>query len=138
MPYASAQDMITAFGQAEMRDLTDVGPQRLDDVDMTVLNAKLQEASALIDGYLVGRYPLPLAEPPQALRVHCQGLARYLLMTNAPDERAKADMASAYSYLKLVSSGMIALLPPAQAPVPTGMGPVVFNAGAKVFGRGDD
>lgn len=138
MTYATAQDMVTAFGQAEMRDLTDLGNPRLDDVDSTMLNAKLVEATALIDGYLVGRYELPLATPPAALRVHCQGMARYLLMTNAPDERAKADMASAYSYLKQVSNGMIALLPPAQAPVPTGMGPVVFNTGAKVFGRSDD
>lgn len=139
MPYATALDMVDAFGWSEMRDLTDTGEPRLDDVNQVVLGKALQDASDMIDGYLVGRYALPFANAPQVLRVHCRGLARYLLMTHTPDERAKGDFAAAMQYLQRVAAGSIALLPPSAAgQVPSGMGPVVFHTGEKVFARGAD
>lgn len=137
MPYANPSDMVTAFGQAEMVQLTDTGEPRLDDVNLAVLGKALADASALIDGYLVGRYPLPLADVPEVLRVHCRGLARYLLMTNTPDERAKLDFKAATDFLGRVAAGTISLVPPAQAQVPSGMGPVAFVTGQKVFARED-
>ncbi len=137
MPYATAQQMVDTFGAAEMRDLSDIGSPRLGEPDTVVLDKALADASTLIDGYLVGRYPLPLAEPtPAVLNLHCRQLARYSLMRSAPDERAKADFAAALSYLKQVAQGQVALLPPSQATVPVGMGPVIFNTGEKVFARG--
>lgn len=136
MPYATPADMVASFGNAEMTALSDIGEPRLDAVDVDVLQRVLSDASALIDGYLAGRYRLPLHPVPAALRVHCSGVARYLLMTNAPDERAKADFKAAVSFLERVASGAIALLPPAETgQVAEGMGPVVFNTGSKVFGR---
>jgi phage gp36-like protein len=138
VPYATALDMVTAFGHADMRDLSDIGEPRIDDVNQVVLGRALADASAMIDGYLVGRYQLPLSPVPEVLRVHCRGLARYLLMTNMPDERAKTDFKAAIDYLKLIASGTVNLQPPA-APgqVPAGMGPVVFEPGQKVFARED-
>ena len=138
MPYATAQDMVAAFGHAEIRDLTDNGEPRLNDINQAVLAKALADASGMIDGYLVGRYKLPMATPPQVLGLHCRGIARYLLMTNQPDERAKSDFAAAMQYLQRVASGAIGLLPPADAgQVPAGIGPVVFETGQKVFARED-
>lgn len=137
MPYATGIDMVNAFSWAEMRDLTDTGEPRLDDVNQAVLSKALADASAMIDGYLVGRYSLPLTPAPDVLRVHCCGVARYLLMTNAPDERAKLDFQGALSFLQRVATGAISLVAPA-APgqVPAGMGPITFVTGEKVFARG--
>lgn len=137
MSYAIATDMLESFGSAEMRQLTDIEQPRLNAVNPVVMERALRNASDLIDGYLVGRYAVPLANPPAALRVHCCGVARYLLMANAADDRAKADFTAAVSYLKGVATGAVALLPPAQAEVPEGLGPVLFSTGSKVFGRGD-
>ena len=122
-----------------MRDLSDTGETRTGDVVTAVLDKAIADAGAMIDGYLMGRYQLPLNPQPAALSVHCRGMARYLLMTTAPDERAKADFAGALKYLQLVASGSISLLPPASAgQVPAGLGPVVFDTGSKVFARGND
>lgn len=139
MSYASSIDMVGAFGWNEMRDLTDIGEPRLEDVNPAVMARALKDAAAMIDGYLVGRYSLPLSPVPDVLRVHCCGIARYLLMTNAPDERAKLDFQGAMSFLQRVAAGTISLLPPAvSGQVPAGLGPVVFNTGEKVFARGAD
>lgn len=127
--------MIAAFGEREMIQLSDVGITRLDAVDEPVLETAISNAGKLIDGYLVGRYALPLATPVPALQMHCCGLARYLLMSNTPDERAKNDYSAAMKYLSGVASGTFALLPPSQAPSPAGLGPVSFNTGQKVFAR---
>lgn len=138
MPYATSQDMVESFGSAEMRHLTDVELPRLGGINPVVMARALVNASDLIDGYLVGRYAIPVATPPAALRVHCCGMARYLLMTVSQDDRAKMDYANANAYLKSVAAGTVALLPPAQAEVPAGLGPVMFVTGQKVFARGDD
>jgi phage gp36-like protein len=139
MAYSTAQDMIDAFGHAEMRDLSDTGETRTGDVVTAVLNKAIADAGAMIDGYLLGRYQLPLDPAPGALSVHCRGMARYFLMTNSPDDRAKADFAGALKYLQAVASGSISLLPPSSAgQVAAGMGPVVFDTGSKVFGRESD
>lgn len=135
MPYATQQDMLERFGADELRQLTDINEPRLDGVDAAVLGKALADAAALIDGYLVGRYPLPLQEPPAVLTVHCAGVARYLLMRYTPDERAKADFEAAMTYLNAVATGKIGLLPPASAPALEGIGTVVFNAGQKTFAR---
>lgn len=135
MPYATSTDMVESFGSAEMRQLTDIELPRQNAVNATVMARALGNASDLIDGYLVGRYAVPVATPPSALRVHCCGMARYLLMTSMPDERAKTDFANALSYLKSVAAGTVALLPPAQAEVPAGVGPLMFSAGQKIFAR---
>ncbi len=135
MPYATAQDLIDRFGVAELTQLTDIGEPRLKAVDSVVLATALVDASAMIDGYLVGRYALPLATPPETLRVHCAGIARYQLMRRSPDDRAKADFEAAFAFLGKVAEGKILLMAPDAAPAAPGIGLVSFNQGAKVFGR---
>lgn len=127
--------MLAAFGEPAMRQLSDTGAVSLGAVDTQVLEAAIDNAGKLIDGYLVGRYSLPLATPVPALQMHCCGLARYLLMQSAPDERAKNDYAAAMKFLAGIASGAFALLAPSQAQAPAGLGPVAFNTGQKVFGR---
>jgi phage gp36-like protein len=40
------------------------------------------------------------------------------------------------AYLAKVAKGDISLMPPSTAPALSGAGPVLFDAGSKVFGRG--
>lgn len=138
MPYATTQDLLESFGSAEMQQLSDIEHPALESINQVVTERALTNASDLMDAYLMGRYALPLANPPAALRVHCCGVARYLLMTNNPDERAKSDYAGAMAFLKSVAAGTVALMPPAEAQVPQGIGPVMFSTGSKVFGRSPD
>lgn len=135
MPYATAQDMLDRCGRYELTQLTDLAEPRLGDVNLTVLGRALDDASAEIDGYLIGRLALPLAAPPALLKVFCCDIARYRLMTATPDERAADAYKAAIVYLTKVAAGTVQLVPPADIPAPVGVGEVAFDGGSKVFGR---
>ena len=64
--YATRQDMISRFGEEEIRLLTDRDGSAGAIVD-AVLDQVLADASAEIDGYIGGRYRLPLVTVPQIL-----------------------------------------------------------------------
>ena len=65
MRYAETSDLILRYGEPELSILTDLTGAGVVDTDKC--NVVLDDASALIDGYLAGRYPLPLAHVPTAL-----------------------------------------------------------------------
>lgn len=137
MAYATQQDMLDRFGPFELVQLTDIGQPRLGALNATVLERALGDASAEIDGYLVGRLALPLVTPPALLRVFCCDMTRYRLMSTTADERAAEAYKAAIAYLVRVASGAISLQAPADVPAPAGVGDVAFSAGSKVFGRED-
>lgn len=135
MAYATQQDMIDRFGEPRLVQLTDVGEPQTGAVVASVLQAALDDASAEIDGYLAGRYPVPMASPPAALKGYCCTLAHYRLMGAAADENTRFDVRAVRSYLEAVAKGTITLTPPDAAPAVAGVGPVLFDAGSKVMGR---
>ena len=77
MSYAIQQDMIERFGEREVRILTDRDNQGL--IDATVLAYALTQADAEVDGYLQGRFALPLATVPVLLVGIACDVARYRL-----------------------------------------------------------
>jgi phage gp36-like protein len=77
MPYASQSDMVARFGEREVRILTDRDNQGL--IDPAVLDYALAQADAEIDGYLQGRFALPLASVPVLLVGIACDVARYRL-----------------------------------------------------------
>jgi phage gp36-like protein len=139
MPYADKQDMLLRFGETEVRQLTDLAVPSLGATDDAVLTKALGDASAWIDGYLVGRYSLPITNPTAlaTLNVHCCNVARFQLMSTRADEQATAMYKSAEAFLTRVATGTITLIPPAEAPAAAGMGDVEVFAGTKHFGRDD-
>lgn len=137
MAYATQQDMTDRYGALALQRLTDRATPPAGAVDAVLLGARLDDASALIDGYLAGRYALPMPVVPAILKVHCCALAMYLLLGEAADKdsAAAADNRAAISYLTKVAEGSILLLPPNVATPPAGEGSVVFSPGAKDFAR---
>lgn len=77
MSYASQNDMIERFGEREVRILTDRENMGL--IDAAVLAYALTQADAEIDGYLQGRFALPLASVPVLLVGIACDVARYRL-----------------------------------------------------------
>lgn len=104
MTYASQQNLIDRFGEDELIQLTD--RQSLGVIDATVINRALADADALINGYLVGRYTLPLATPvPNVLERLACDIARYSLYEFKPTETVEIRYRDALELLRDVSKG---------------------------------
>ena len=149
MPYATRSDMQQRYGDAELQQLSDIVKPRTGDIVDSVLDRALQDASAWIDSYLVGRYPLPIADAAAlvGLKLHCVAEARFLLMTAHPDDSAIKAHEERERFFSRVAKGEISLIAPTDVPAAAGAGSVVFLPGGKVFahdetagdsfGRGD-
>ena len=73
------------------------------------VNMAIQAASEIIDGYLHGRYELPLQSTPGTIHDICKGIARYKLYQRRPEaELPKAVVATyedAIKKLKEIQNG---------------------------------
>lgn len=137
MSYATRSDMELRFGAQEIQQLSDLAVPRLGATNDAVLTRALDDASAFIDGYLIGRYATPItdARALPLLRMHCCNVARFILMTTNADDAATKAYEAAVSYFKDVGRGNVNLLPPDAAAEPQGAGTVEFDMGSKVMGR---
>lgn len=135
MPYATIADLQDRLGEPRLVQLTDRGDPPLGLIDEGVAQKALDDADAEIDGYLAGRYTLPLLPAPPVLRVHALTIAHYRLLGAAVDEAMREDYKTVRQYLERVADGRVALLPPAAVPPVVGAGSVMFAPGSKVMGR---
>lgn len=102
MTYAVRADLTQRYGADEIA-------QREAMLDPGALNVILADANAMIDGYLVGGYTLPLNPvPPKLTQVAC-AIARYYLLGDAVTERARNDFTDAVAWLKDVQDGVVVL-----------------------------
>ena len=109
MGYATRQNMIDRFGEEELVQLTDRKDPPARVIDDGVLTKALEDASAFIDGYLQGRYTLPLTNVPTTLeRIACD-IARYYLYEDAVTDAVKQRYQDATRFLADVSAGRIDL-----------------------------
>lgn len=107
MAYATAQDLIDRYGEDELVHITDrLGSGQ---IDAAAVSGALADAEAIIDGYLAGRYPLPLASVPSNMVLLACTLARYQLWANRASEEIRKRYEDAIRYLERVASGSILL-----------------------------
>jgi phage gp36-like protein len=137
MTYATRADMVSRFGEDEVRLMTDIAPIRADAIVDSVLDQALADASAEIDGYLAGRYTLPLTTVPAILTRTCCDVARYFLQTQEAGPQVKARYEAATKWLMAVARGDIVLGIDAAGETPDAAGNTVeFFTGGKDFERG--
>lgn len=133
MAYCTKQDLFDRFGDKEIIRLTDRSHQGV--LDETVLDGAIADAGAEIDGYLAGRYRLPLASVPVLLqRIACT-MVRFYLHTVAAPEDVRKGYDDAVRTLKGISRGEIALGLDAVGAKQPSLGGVESKSGGKVFGR---
>ncbi len=133
MMYADASQMQARFGEQELIELTDKNGQA-GELVQTVLDGALADASATIDGYLAGRYALPLASIPQVLVPICCDLARYQLYDEQAGEQVSNRHKNAMRFLELLASGKVSLGLSDEGEVQADDLPEVVSAGS-VFAR---
>ncbi len=111
MSYATPTDMINRYPNRDLVQLTNEDPAATT-VNTAPLAQALADASAEIDGYLEGRFALPLADPPAVLNRLATDIAMYRLQALRPlhdleDARRRYD--DAIAMLTKVASGELTL-----------------------------
>lgn len=136
MPYATQQNMIDRFGNEELIELTD--RDHTGAIDATVLNQAIKDASGVVDGYLSGRYSIPLITvPPIIERITCD-LARYFLYDDAATEHVQKNHDTAISYLKDASRGNVDLGVDDTGSAPQTNNTATMTSGGRIMGRDDN
>jgi phage gp36-like protein len=107
MAYTTEAIMIEEFGEEEIIELLDRDND--DSADSGALDRAIGFVDSVIDGFLRGRYTLPLTGAPEIVVGIANDLVRYRLYdTKAPEEVAKRKD-RAMALLKDISNGVIQL-----------------------------
>jgi phage gp36-like protein len=109
MTYATQSGLIQRYGEQMLVALTDRADVPSGAIDADVVARALAEADALIDGYLAGRYSLPLTIVPPILPPIAEVIAIYSLHITEPEAKVKADYEAAMKRLAEISKGVILL-----------------------------
>jgi phage gp36-like protein len=109
MTYATIAKLTERFGERMIIALTDRGEISTGVMDTSVVDQALSDADAIIDGYLVGRYTLPVSDTPDLLVDLAQSIAIYKLHTSSVPDKIKDDYAGAMRQLRDISDGKIRL-----------------------------
>lgn len=109
MTYATQAQLTDRFGEGFLVDLTDRGAVATGAIDVDVIDRALADTDAMIDGYLKGRYVLPMAATPPLIADLAQTIAIYKLHVYQPNEKIVADYDQALRQLREISAGTIKL-----------------------------
>lgn len=145
MPYLTAAELLERFGPKELaelataddRQVVDSGLMRATiagsdrsawdaeeieaaDEALARVQAALDEAGALIDGYLRTRYPLPLDVVPLPLKRVAADAARYYLMDDQATEEVRDRYAALVKLLQHIRDGQFTLGAEDPSPAQTG------------------
>lgn len=120
MTYATLEQLTERFGERMLRQLTDRGEIATGAIDAGVVDRALADTDAVIDGYVAGRYALPLSEVPPLLVDLALVIAIYKLHPAAPEPKIKDDYEFALKSLAQIANGTVRL--PAQGIEPASSG----------------
>ncbi len=134
MAYCDKADLLEQLDERELVQLTD--DDGLGVVDPGVIESAITDAGGEIDGYLGGRYPVPLDPVPAIIRKLAVDIAIYNLHARrlGPPEHREARYRNAIRFLEKVASGRIGLGASDPDPVPCSQAPR-FNAPGRIFSR---
>lgn len=137
MSYVTAEAMIAKFGENEIIDLTSSSDLSLE-INYEKLQFALDAANSEIDGYLAGRYTLPLKEiPPFLVSLGCD-IAHFHASVGETLEtgRTKTRYEIAVKNLINISKGLVSLggAPAGEsAPTKTSSNNVMWSVGRNDF-----
>lgn len=107
--YATPDNMLSRFGEQDLALLTEREDSVPGEINLALLEQALRDASAEIDGYIAGRYVLPLTTVPAVLERNCCDIARYFLYGDKAPEQVEKRYNAVVKFLTAVSKGDISL-----------------------------
>jgi phage gp36-like protein len=133
VPYATQQNLVDRFGEAEIKQIADRDGDGA--IDAGVVAKALADAEAEIDSYIGNVYQLPLASVPARVVDLAQDLALYKLYASNPPEDVVRRYRDAIRFLEAVSAGKAVLPGLDGAPPPSAGAGVAVSAPERVFTR---
>jgi phage gp36-like protein len=109
MTYCTIDQLVTRYTESLLLQLTDRAQPSAGAIDEDVVARALTDTDATIDGYLAGRYVLPLAETPALLVDLAQAIAIYKLHPYTPEQKIGDDYKAAMAELRQIASGTVRL-----------------------------
>ncbi|MEQ3671487.1 MAG: DUF1320 domain-containing protein [Pseudophaeobacter sp.] len=109
MPYTSQDQLVTRFGKRLLVDLTDRADAPTGEIDTQIVDSAIASAQALIDGFLVNHYALPLDEVPELISSLSEALVIYDLHVYEAPEKIESAEKSARKTLAQIGEGKIGL-----------------------------
>lgn len=124
MPYATLQQLTDRYGEEMLVQLTDRAVPATGLVDAAVVARAIADADALIDGFLAGRYALPLAATPALVADLGAAIAVYRLHREVASDKVTADYRDALKTLGAIAAGSVRLDVAGVEPAGSGSGGV--------------
>jgi phage gp36-like protein len=109
MSYCTLAQLIERFSERLLIDISDRGNAPTGSVDTALVQRAIADADAEIDGFLRGRYQLPLPAVPPLLTDLSLRIAIYKAHTHTVTEKIRRDYEDAIRSLKLIADGVIRL-----------------------------
>lgn len=109
MTYVTQQQLVNRFGAQLLLQLTDRAVPPAGQIDTAIVADAVRDAGAVIDGYLAGRYQLPLGDVPDLVGDLALSIAIYKLHPYAPDAKIQGDYDGAVRTLRDIATGVIRL-----------------------------
>lgn len=109
MTYASLELLSERHGERMLVELTDRDTPRTGAVVEDVVDRVLADTDAVIDGYIAGRYRLPLAQTPALLVDLALSIALYKLHRSSVPPKIEQDYKEALAQLREIAKGTIKL-----------------------------
>jgi len=129
--YCTLAQLTDRYGEPMLIDLTDRDDPPTGAVVTEVVDRALADTDALIDGYLAGRYALPLAETPALVTDVAQAIAIYQLHRSVASDKVTADHNGALATLRAIAKGDVRLSVAGAEPSASDSGKVVTNDPAR-------
>lgn len=133
MPYVDLSRLTDRYGASMLVDLTDRATPATGEIDAGVVARAITDTGAMIDGYLSGRYRLPLVETPSLLVDLAAQIAIYKLHRYSPDEKIAQDYKDAIATLGKIATGTVRLDVAGVEPAASGSSGVQTNDRERPF-----
>jgi phage gp36-like protein len=120
MTYCTLAQLTERYGEPMLVELTDRADPPADEIDTAAVDRALADTDAAIDGYLKGRYLLPLSATPPLLSDLALAIAVYKLHRSTAAAKIKDDYQQALKTLAQIATGVVRLDVAGVEPVSSG------------------
>ena len=127
MCYTTQDDLVERYGMDMMLGVADRAEPPAGTIDSDVVTRAIDDAGAAIDGYLKGRYALPLSATPALIRSLALAISIYILHRDTVSEKIRRDYEDAIATLKQIANGTVRLDVAGVEPASSGATGVQFS-----------